>query len=38
METGHSTLPIICPMKMLYKNIPEEIDIKIENFSPITGK
>lgn len=37
IHTGHSDSPIICPMKMLYKNIPEQIQIKVENFSPITG-
>lgn len=37
IHTEHSDSPIICPMKMLYKNIPEEVYIKVENFSPITG-
>lgn len=37
INTGHSESPIICPIKMLYKNIPEEVTIKIENLSPISG-
>lgn len=37
LTTEHSNFPIACPSKMLYKNIPEKITIKLENASPITG-
>lgn len=38
INTGHSDSPIVCPMKIMYRNIIEQVVVKIENFSPITGK
>lgn len=38
INTGYGNSPIICPLKLLYKNITEHITITIENYSGITGK
>ncbi|CAH1156241.1 unnamed protein product [Phaedon cochleariae] len=37
INTGHSTGPILCPLNLLYVDVPVELEFKIENHSPIAG-
>ncbi|CAH1969264.1 unnamed protein product [Acanthoscelides obtectus] len=37
VKTGSSANPIICPMKLMYVDIPTQIKFTVENRSPITA-